>query len=299
MKTFENKVAVVTGAAGGIGRALVRAFTARGMKVVMAGIDGKRLKAAANEFLKKGADVTVVATDVSRADQVANLAGKALEHYGAVHLLCNNAGVSYNSRSSWETPLAGWEWVMGVNLMGVVHGIHAFLPAMLEQGAEAHIVNTASTSGLVMNSYAIPYGVSKHAVVALSESLHLELTSRRATVGVSLLCPGPVATQIVDASHRNLPRTIPGPDHSKEDQLMETAYRQYLAQGLSPDEVAKRVVSGIEERRFYIFTHDYREAIQTRMQNLLEEKNPEPSPPNHKLMALFDSLMKDSRAAKG
>jgi NAD(P)-dependent dehydrogenase (short-subunit alcohol dehydrogenase family) len=192
----------------------------------------------------------------------------AVERYGAVHLLCNNAGVSYNSRSSWETPLAGWEWVLGVNLMGVVHGIHAFLPRMLEQEGEAHIVNSASTSGLIMNSYAVPYGVSKHAVVALSESLHLELQSREADAKVSVLCPGPVDTEIVDASHRNLPAAIPEPDLSHEERLLEKAFRQYLAQDLSPIEVARLVPSAIREDRFYIFTHDCRAPIETRMTNL-------------------------------
>lgn len=291
MKTFKDKVAVVTGAAGGIGCALVQVLAAEGMKVVMAGINSERLEHAAKEFREKGADITAMVTDVSRAEQVAALAEKTMEQYGAVHLLCNNAGVSYNSRSSWETPLAGWEWVLGVNLMGVVHGIHAFLPLMLEQADEAHIVNTASTSGLIMNSYAVPYGVSKHAVVALSESLHLELESRNATVGVSVLCPGPVDTEIVDASYRNLPRTIPPPDLSDEEGLLEEAYRHYLKQGLSPEAVAAQMLSGIKEKRFYIFTHDYHEAIETRMNNLLDEKNPQPSLPNPKLMAILDSLI--------
>jgi len=294
VNTFKDRVAVVTGAAGGIGRAMVRAFTAEGMQVVMAGIDAERLSRAADEFLKKGADVMVAAVDVSQADQVAALADKIVERYGAVHLLCNNAGVSYSSPSSWETPLAGWEWVLGVNLMGVVHGIHSFLPRMLKQEDGAHIVNTASTSGLVMNSYAVPYGVSKHAVVALSESLHQELASRQANVGVSVLCPGPVDTDIIDASYRNLPSAIPGPDLSAEEQFVEKAYRRYLAQGLSPDEVAGQVVSAIKEKRFYVFTHDYRAAIETRMRNLLEEKNPEPSPPNPKLMKILESMINSS-----
>lgn len=294
MKTFKDKVAVVTGAAGGIGRAMVRAFVAEGMKVVMAGINEERLNDAAEEFRKKGADVAVAATDVSQADQVAALAHETVERYGAVHLLCNNAGVSYNSRNSWETPLAGWEWVLGVNLMGVVHGIHAFLPRMLAQDGEAYIVNTASTSGLVMNSYAVPYGVSKHAVVALSESLHLELKGQKANIGVSVLCPGPVDTEIVDASHRNLPSAIPGPDLSAEEKRLEKAYCQYLQQGLSPEDVAGQVLSAIKEKRFYIFTHDYQEAIETRMRNLLEEKNPEPSPPNPKLMQILAQMINGS-----
>ena len=162
---------------------------------------------------------------------------------------------------------------------------------MLEQADEAYIVNTASTSGLIMNGYAIPYGVSKHAVVALSESLHLELESRKANVGVSVLCPGPVDTEIVDASYRNLPPTIPLPDLSNEESVLEEAYRHYLEQGLSPETVAAQTLSAIKEKRFYIFTHDYRVAIETRMNNLLEEKNPGPSPPNPKLMAILDSLV--------
>ena len=290
MRLFKDKVAVVTGAAGGIGRAMVEACVSMGMKVVLAGINADRLERAAHDIRKKGADVFAVETDVSQADQVAALADLSVERYGAAHLLCNNAGVSYNSRSSWETPLAGWEWVLGVNLMGVIHGIHAFLPRMLEQKDEAHIVNTASTSGLVMNSYAVPYGVSKHAVVALSESLHLELESCQANVGVSVLCPGPVDTEIIEASHRNLPSAVPGPDLSDEEQLLEKAYCRYLAQGLSPEEVARQVVSAVQEKRFYIFTHDYREAIETRMRNLLEEKNPEPSPPNPKLMQILEAM---------
>ena len=216
---------------------------------------------------------------------------KPWTQYGAVHLLCNNAGVSYNSRSSWETPLAGWEWVLGVNLMGVVHGIHAFLPLMLEQADEAHIVNTASTSGLVMNSYAVPYGVSKHAVVALSESLHLELESRKANVGVSVLCPGPVDTEIVDASCRNLPGKIP-PDPTFR---MKRAPGRSLPALSRPGPQPGRGGSAgccpaVKEKRFYIFTHDYHAAIETRMNNLLEEEKPQPSPPNPKLVAILESM---------
>jgi len=131
----------------------------------------------------------------------------------------------------------------------------------------------------------------KVAVVALSESLHLELKSQKANIGVSVLCPGPVDTEIVDASYRNRPSTIPGPDLSEEERFLEKAYCRYLAQGLNPDEVAKQVVSAVQEKRFYIFTHDYRESIETRMHNLLEEKNPGPSLPNPKLMEILEAML--------
>ena len=158
---------------------------------------------------------------------------------------------------------------------------------MLETGAHS----TASMAGLTTGPMTAAYFMSKHAVVALSESLHLELKSQKANIGVSVLCPGPVDTEIVDASYRNLPSAIPGPDLSAEEQLVEKAYRRYLAQGLSPDEVAGQVVSAIMEKRFYVFTHDYHAAIETRMRNLLEEKNPEPSPPNPKLMKILESMI--------
>jgi NADP-dependent 3-hydroxy acid dehydrogenase YdfG len=148
MKILKGQVAVVTGAASGIGRAMVAGFLGVDMNVVLADIDEERLEKAVHLFKKSGGNVLGVLMDVSDARQVQALAQKTLDHFGAVHVLCNNAGVSHNVRSSWETPLEGWKWVLNVNLMGVVHGIQTFMPIMLEQDSEAHVVNTASVAGL-------------------------------------------------------------------------------------------------------------------------------------------------------
>jgi NAD(P)-dependent dehydrogenase (short-subunit alcohol dehydrogenase family) len=291
MKDFVDRVAVVTGAAGGIGRAMAGSFAAAGMKVVLAGVNAERISKVVEEFKDAGARVLGVPTDVSDAGQVAELARLTLDEFGAVHVLCNNAGVAYSGRSSWETPLEAWKWVLDVNLMGVIHGIHTFLPIMLDQNTDAHLVNTASNSGLVMNSYAVPYGVSKHAVVALSESLHLELMQRNARVKVSVLCPGPVSTDILNASQRNLPESVPlHAEETPEETLLKKAYQIYIERGLDPEEVGRAVLEAIREEQFYVITHDYNSAIETRMQNILNAKNPEPQPPTAELLKIVETL---------
>jgi NAD(P)-dependent dehydrogenase (short-subunit alcohol dehydrogenase family) len=266
-------------------------FAEAGMKVVLAGVNAERIAKVVEEFKNAGACVLGVPTDVSDAWQVAELARKTLDEFGAVHVLCNNAGVAFGGRSSWETSLEAWKWVLDVNLMGVIHGIHTFLPIMLGQDDEAHVVNTASNSGLVMNSYAVPYGVSKHAVVALSESLHLELMQRNARVKVSVLCPGPVNTDILNASRRNLPESVPLPaEETPEETLLKNAYQIYIERGLDPEEVGRAVLEAIREEQFYVITHDYSSAIETRMQNILNAKNPESQPPTAELLKIVETL---------
>jgi NAD(P)-dependent dehydrogenase (short-subunit alcohol dehydrogenase family) len=295
MKDFVDRVAVVTGAAGGIGRAMAGSFAAAGMKVVLAGVNADRIAKVVEEFKDAGARVLGIPTDVSDAGQVEELARKTLDEFGAVHVLCNNAGVAYGGRSSWETPLEAWKWVLDVNLMGVIHGVQTFLPIMLDQNADAHVVNTASNSGLVMNSYAVPYGVSKHAVVALSESLHLELMQRNAGVRVSVLCPGPVNTDILNASLRNLPISVPLPeDSTPEEAVLKKAYEIYIAQGLKPEEVGQKVLEAIREEQFYVITHDYSSAIEARMRNILAAQNPEPQPPTAEFLKIIEELMGSS-----
>ena len=172
MKTFKDKVAVVTGAASGIGRGMVENFVEAGMKAVLADIDEERLQKATNSFNKRGFDVIGIPTYVSKQDQIEALAKKTIDSYGAVHILCNNAGVSYTDRYMWEIPNVAWEWVLNVNLFGVINGIRAFMPIMLNQNTECNIVNTASLAGLLCDSSNPLYGVSKHGVVILSEALH-------------------------------------------------------------------------------------------------------------------------------
>ncbi len=206
MKDFQDKVAVVTGAASGIGRALAEKSAQEGMKVVLADVEESALKQAEEELKASGAQVLAVRTDVSQAAEVEVLAQKTFDTYGAVHLLFNNAGVAAGT-TVWESSLADWQWVLGVNLWGVIHGIHFFVPRMLAQDTEGHIVNTASSAGLVSSSGLGIYKVSKHGVVTLSETMALELAARGAKLKASVLCPEWVNTRITDAE-RNRPQAL-------------------------------------------------------------------------------------------
>jgi len=209
MEAFQGKVAVVTGAASGIGRALAERCAQEGMKVVLADIEEPALLQANRELAAQGAETLAVPTDVSQAGDAETLARKAFETYKTVHLLFNNAGVG-GGKTAWESTLADWEWVLGVNLWGVIHGIHFFVPRMLEQQSEGHIVNTASMAGLIYGPGQSSYKVSKHGVVSLSETLYYELALQGASLKVSVLCPGYVNTNVLD-SQRNRPARLQNP----------------------------------------------------------------------------------------
>jgi len=277
MKAFQGKVAVVTGAASGIGRALAERCAQEGMKVVLADIEEPALMQANRELAAQGAETLAVPTDVSQAGDVETLARKAFETYQAVHLLFNNAGVG-GGKSAWESTLADWEWVLGVNLWGVIHGIHFFVPRMLEQHSEGHIVNTASMAGLTYGPGQSIYKVSKHGVVSLSETLYYELALRGASLKVSVLCPGFVNTNVLDAQ-RNRPAKLENPPDGKEPPPQLEAVRQRIQQavreGMPPQQVANIVFGAIREERFYILTHPaWKSAIQIRMEDILQERNP-------------------------
>lgn len=267
-----QKVAVITGAANGIGRGLAERFAAEGMKVVLADIEEKPLAQLKADLQAKGAQILTVRTDVSNATEIENLAERTLDVFGAVHILCNNAGVVC-SRPVWEHTLADWEWVLGVNLWGVIHGIRAFVPRMLAQGDECHIVNTASILGLVGGSGEGIYKVSKHGVVVLSETLAAELTQKEANIQVHVLCPGWVRTGILDAA-RNRPVALQNPAEKKHLQELVIGgsrnARAEMEAGLSPAEVAEHVYNAIQNGTFYIHTHSEHKAwIRERMERIL------------------------------
>lgn len=251
MQDFKGKVAVITGGASGIGLALGTACAAQGMRVVLADVEAEALDEAATSF---GADVEVeaVVCDVSDGAQVEALRDQALGRFGAVHLVVNNAGVSAGG-PTWEHSVSDWEWVLGVNLWGVIHGVRAFTPLLIEQG-EGHIVNTASMAGLISAPHMAAYTVSKHAVVALSETLYSDLHLAGAPVGVSVLCPGWVRTRIHEAD-RNRPEGAGGADPSGEQEGFSDFAATLIAGGLDPAEVAGAVVDAVRGDRFYVLTH--------------------------------------------
>ncbi len=276
MKDFKDKVAVVTGAASGIGRALVDRFAAEGMHVVLADVEAAPLAQAERELRARGVKTLAVRTDVSKAEEVAALADQTLATFGAVHVLCNNAGVGGESAPVWEIPLEGWQWTFGVNLWGVIHGIRTFVPIMLRQGTEGHVVNTASMAGHLSLPFLSPYHATKFAVVTISESLHFELEMSGAKVKASVLCPGFVRTNIM-SSERNRPaelQTAVQPT-SEAQQALRAAIESSVVAGTPPSEVAARVVEAIREERFYVFPHpDMLVAARNRMENILAQRNP-------------------------
>lgn len=278
MKNFRDKVAVITGAASGIGRALAVHCAREGMRVVLADIEEAELARAEQELRDAGAAALGVRTDVSCSGEVERLARRALAAYGAVDLLFNNAGVSAGT-TLWESTPADWEWVMGVNLWGVIHGVRTFVPIMLAQDTACHIINTASINGLVSGVVNGIYHVTKHAVVTLSETLCHELQRRGAQIKVSVLCPAGVNTRIVDSA-RNRPAHLqnnPAPAFSPEAAARMQAARTAMEKEMPPRQVAEQVFAAIREEKFYILTHpEWKDAVRTRMEDILLERNPSP-----------------------
>jgi NAD(P)-dependent dehydrogenase (short-subunit alcohol dehydrogenase family) len=277
MKEFRDKVAVITGAASGIGRGLAERCAQEGMKVVIADVDETGLAQAEGELKDANADVFAVRTDVSKFSDVEVLAQRTLDTFGSVHMLFNNAGVGAGT-TVWESTLADWQWVMGVNLWGVIHGIRAFVPLMLKQADECHIVNTASIVGLVSGPGLGVYKVTKQGVVSLSETLYCELTAIGAKIKVSVLCPAGVNTRIME-SERNRPVEL---QNATTEALLnpifaqnEAMLRHLVETGMSPLQVADVVFDAIREEQFYILTHaDWKPMVQKRMNDILQEKNP-------------------------
>ena len=278
MKEFKGKTAVVTGAASGIGRAMAERFAAEGMNVVLADIEAGALAKAEAEMKAAGATVLAVVTDVAKSADVEALARKTIDAFGAVHVLCNNAGVPPVMGASWELTEADWQWVLGVNLWSVVHGIRAFIPLMLKQDCQCHVVNTASAAGLLSMPWGATYGVAKHGVVTLSESLYQELEQAGAKVHVSVLCPAWVKTDLMGGD-RNRPaalRNAAAPAaQAPQAAAMEQGVRALVAGGTDPAGVAELVLDAIRHEKFYILPHpEWKEQIRARVEGIIAERNP-------------------------
>ena len=273
MQELRGKVAVVTGAASGIGFALARAFAAEGMRLVLADVEEDALGTGVEELCASGAEVIGVPTDVSLAESVDALAARAEERFGTAHVVCNNAGVA-TPGDPWDGPVSLWEWMFAVNVFGVVHGIRAFLPMLLAQG-DGHIVNTASAAGLRARPHLAPYVASKYAVVGLSESLFLDLAQSAPGVGVSVLCPTGVRTRIVDGARNWLPRFGTAPQRSEDEQALHELATAALASGADPASIASEVVDAVRSRRFWVIPdRSVLEEVRQRAEGARDDHNP-------------------------
>ena len=249
---LKGKVAVVTGAASGIGLALAQRFAGEEMSVVLADIEPEPLRAATESVGATGAEVLAVPTDVRDPQALDALAEATIERFGAAHVLCNNAGVAVGG-SAWTVDPERWRWIIDVNLLGVVNGIRSFVPHMIEQG-EGHVVNTSSAAGLITGPGMSPYFATKHAVVALSESLHYDLTLGGHPIGVSVLCPEWVRTRIGE-SDRNEPAGLPLATEDPSAAFMREVILGAIAEGLDPAEVADMVLHAVRSGQFYVLPH--------------------------------------------
>jgi NAD(P)-dependent dehydrogenase (short-subunit alcohol dehydrogenase family) len=278
MRDLKGKVAVVTGAASGIGRAMAARFASEGMRVVLADVQEDALARAHEDIARGGADAIAVPADVSKWEAVEALARRTFEAFGTAHVVCNNAGVGAGG-FAWEMPEADWSWVLGVNLWSVIHGVRAFVPRMIEQ-REGHVVNTASMAGLITTPGMSAYSATKHAVVALSECLHHDLAAagHGDKVRVSAVCPGWVKTNVADAG-RNRPASAPRPQRSPQSEAIDGMFRAAVAAGIPAEDVAGQVLDAIVNERFWVLTHPKMgKSIERRMRGILEGKNPEFDP---------------------
>ena len=272
MKLEAGKIAVVTGAASGIGLALSERFAASGMDVVLADVDEAALTAAAARISARGVQALTVRTDVSDEASVQALAAAAVERFGTVHVVCNNAGVM-SSADPWFGPLSAWTWLLGVNLWGVIHGVRAFLPVLAAQN-EGHIVNTASIAGLYPG-FGAAYDATKHAVVAITDDLYTSMRQAGLAIGVSVLCPGWVRTNILDAD-RNWPSGLgEEPPSALGADVVLGHVRRVIDEGMPPAAVADLVADAVEAERFWVLPHpDFVEIAVQRWHDIAEGLNP-------------------------
>ncbi|WP_250492376.1 SDR family oxidoreductase [Caballeronia sp. GAWG1-1] len=275
MDRFEGKVAVITGAASGFGREFALKGAALGMKLVLADIDATALDATVTSLRERGAEVRGVRTDVSNPADVDALARATLDAFGGAHLLFNNAGVGAGG-FIWESSANDWQWVFGVNVMGVANGIRAFTPIMLAQNEPAHIVNTASVAGLLAAPAMGVYNASKHAVVAMTETLYHDLRLARASVGVSLLCPAFVPTGIADAERARPGALVNDEEMTASQKLAARQLAKAVEHGkLSARDVAELTFDAIRANRFYVVTHpNIMPSVQLRLDDIAQLRDP-------------------------
>ena len=271
MKEFEGKTAVITGAASGIGKAMAERFAQEKMQVVLADIEEEALEKTVENLRQYQHRVIGIKTDVLVEESINELFSKATAEYGNIHILCNNAGIGANSgnKAIWEIDRQDWDWVMGVNYQGVLQGIQTFLPHMLEHGEEGHVVTTVSMAGLLPGVGT--YGVSKHAVMALTEALSRDLITREAKINASVLCPGFVDTNI-DKSERNRPSHM-GEAKELTNEVGVEIMSAMLRQGKKPEEIAEIVINAIKENIFYILSHPaWDDSLRSHFENILSRK---------------------------
>ena len=273
MEQFEGKVAVVTGAASGIGRALAETFVGAGMRVVLADVESGPLEEVAHSLREGGGDVFAVLADVARPEEVDRIGAAAMDVYGALHVACNNAGVS-GGGLTWEIDLETWRWILDVDLWGVIHGVRTFTPLIIASGG-GHIVNTASMAGLTSNAGMSPYNVAKHGVVTLSETLFADLQLTHPEVGVSVLCPGWVRTRIHESERNRMDLVVDPGDLDPGLAAMKEMVATWIAEGLQPAHVASLVLEAIREQRFWILTHpEWQGMVSDRVDRMLGGENP-------------------------
>ena len=278
MREFKNKVAVITGSASGIGRGVAEKCVQEGMKVVLADIEKSALEQTKKDLMPNEDNVLAVPTDVSKESNMEELAEKTMEKFGAVHLLFNNAGVVCVGSPIWEMTQLDWQWIIGVNIWGVIYGLKVFIPIMLQQDSDCHIVNTASIAGLSTVPDA-PYAMTKHGIVGLTEALHLQLRQIDSKIRVSVLCPGLIKTRIFH-SDRNRPAELQNQSVDQtgtpEKQAAIERVIEMQETAMTPVQLADKVLKAIKEETFYIFSEDrHRENVQQRMEIILNEGTPE------------------------
>lgn len=278
MRDWTNKIAVITGAGSGMGAAMARRFAGEGMKIVVADIDLAAAESTVADVLAAGGDAIAVRADVSRQDEVQAMADRAWDHFGAVHVLVNNAGIvpSGRYRQIWDFPLEDWRWSFDVNLMGVVHGIRSFIPRMIAEGVDGHVVTTASIAGLISGSGSPVYSAAKHAAVRATEALYASLKDMNSPIGVTLLCPGLVNTNIY-RSERNRPDQLrPDQGIAEETPELQAIADSLYRSAISPEAVADMVFDAMQRRQFYLLTSDkYDPQVRERAEAMLERRNPE------------------------